>query len=90
MGHWYSASDTDVNGRLHTSTSVLLGGVRKKEYSRTSALAEDPYPSSSAAGWQPNRGWTVTYWEQAQGWYSGASGSGSWHQQTRWEQRANS
>jgi hypothetical protein len=59
----------------------------KKGYNRTSALAEDPYPSSSAASWRPNRGQADTYWEQHQGWYSGASGSGSWHTETRWEQR---
>ena len=59
----------------------------KKGYSRTSALAEDPYPSSSAAAWRPNCGQADTYWEQHQGWYSGASGSGSWHTEARWEQR---
>ena len=59
----------------------------KKGYNRTSALAEDPYPSSSAASWRPNRGQADTYWDQHQGWYSGASGSGSWQTETRWEQR---
>ena len=61
----------------------------KKGYSRTSALAEDPYPSSSAASWRPSRGQADTYWEQHQGWYSGASGSGSWQTEARWEQRTN-
>ena len=56
----------------------------KKGYSRTSALA---YPSSSAASWRPNRARTESYWEQHQGWYSGASGSGSWQTETRWVQR---